>query len=142
VVNGMGFDKRYWIFIISAMIFATIASVTTIYLTWLWGKYNMECDSVAVFCFNTFGMIPSMMLGVSALLPVMYYIPFLFKRNERLSVVPSLILMVFVIYTFLDAVNNTAIIFDQYHIYLFAHSTITQANNITGTIVGTGPSLC
>ena len=53
-----------------------------------------------------------------------------------------LVLACIVAYTAFDAANNGAAILGYNHIYLFAHSALSTANNVTGNIAGTGESLC
>jgi len=53
-----------------------------------------------------------------------------------------LVLACIVAYTAFDAANNVAAILGYNHIYLFAHSALSTANNVTGNIAGTGESLC
>jgi hypothetical protein len=53
-----------------------------------------------------------------------------------------LVLSCIVAYTALDAANNVAAILGYHHIYLFAHSALSTVSNVTGTIAGTGESLC
>ncbi|MCX6690368.1 MAG: hypothetical protein NTZ39_11880 [Methanoregula sp.] len=83
-----------------------------------------------------------MMLGVLALLPLMVAIPYLFRQNERLGLASVLVLSCIALYTALDAANNVSAILGYHHIYLFAHSALSTANNVTGNIAGTGESLC
>jgi len=52
------------------------------------------------------------------------------------------VLSCIVLYTALDAANNVSAILGYYHIYLFAHSTLSTVSNVTGTLAGTGESLC
>ncbi|OPX65278.1 MULTISPECIES: hypothetical protein [unclassified Methanoregula] len=137
----MTFDKRYWIFIGSAMFFASVASVSTLYLA-LVQEHFMECNSVSAACFGMFGMVPCMVFGVFSLLPVMMAVPYLFRQNETPGFLSVFVLGCFVLYTALDAANNISAILGYHHIYLFAHATLDTANNITGTVVGTGESHC
>jgi hypothetical protein len=53
-----------------------------------------------------------------------------------------LVLSCIVAYTALDAANNVAAILGYHNLYLFAHSALSTANNVTGNIAGTGESLC
>ena len=46
-------------------------------------EHFMECNSTSAACFAVLGMVPCMVLGVLALLPVMVTIPYLFRQNER-----------------------------------------------------------
>lgn len=137
----MGFDPRYWYFIGAAMFFAGIASVSTLYLALVRERF-MECNSVSAACFDAFGMVPCMAFGIFSLLPVMMAIPFLFRQNEQPGLLSVFLLGCIVLYTGLDAANNIAAILGFHHIYLFAHATLDTANNITGTVVGTGESHC
>ena len=137
----MTFDKRYWIFIGAAMLFASIASVSTLYLA-LVQEHFMECNSVSAACFDLFGMVPCMFFGVFLLLPVMMAVPYIFRQNEKPGMLSYFVLGCFVMYTGLDAVNNISAILGYHHIYLFAHATMDTANNLTGTVIGTGESRC
>jgi hypothetical protein len=62
--------------------------------------------------------------------------------EPRPGLASVLVLSCIVAYTALDAANNVAAILGYHHIYLFAHSALSTTNNITGTIAGTGESLC
>jgi hypothetical protein len=135
------FDKRYWVFIRAAMFFAGIASVSTWYLAMVQVHF-MECNSVSAVCFDTFGMVPCMVFGVFALMPVMIAIPYVLRQNENPGLLSVLVLGCIVLYTFLDAANNISAIMGYHQIYLFAHAALGTTNNITGTVVGTGKSLC
>ena len=137
----MNFDKRYWFFIGAAMVFASIASVSTVYLA-IMHVHFMECNSVSAVCFDTFGMVPCMFFGVFSLLPVMMAIPYLFGQNEKPGFLSVLVLGCIVAYTALDAVNNISAIMGYHHIYLVAHTVMDTANNVTGNVVGTGESRC
>ena len=137
----MNFDRRYWIFIAAAIFFSSVASVCTLYLS-LVQEHFMECNSVSAACFAALGMVPCMVLGVLALLPLMVAIPYLFRQNERPGLASVLVLSCIVAYTALDAANNVAAILGYNHIYLFAHPALSTANNVTGNIAGTGESLC
>ena len=53
-----------------------------------------------------------------------------------------LVLGCIVAYTALDAANNVSAIMGYHHMYLFAHTVLDTTNNVTGTVVGTGESLC
>jgi hypothetical protein len=137
----MTFDRRYWILIAAAMSLATLASACTLYLASVQECF-MECNSTSAACFAAVGMVPCMVLGILALLPLMVALPYLFRQNERPGLVSVLVLSCIVAYTALDAANNVAAILGYRHIYLFAHSALSTTNNITGTIAGTGESLC
>ena len=137
----MKFERRYWIFIAAAMSCATLASASTLYLASV-QEHFMECNSTSAACFAAIGMVPCMVLGVLALLPVMVAIPFLFRQNERPGLASVLVLGCIVAYTALDAANNVTAILGYHHIYLFAHSALSAVSNVTGTIAGTGESLC
>jgi hypothetical protein len=140
-MSGVKFDKRYWIFIGAAMSFSTLASVCTLYMASVQERF-MECNSTSAACFAAFGMVPCMVLGVLSLLPVMVAVPYIFRQNERPGLLSVLVLSCIVAYTALDAANNVSAILGYHHIYLFAHSALSTANNVTGTIAGTGESLC
>ena len=137
----MNFDKRYWIQISAAIFFATLASASTLYLASV-QEHFMECNSTSAACFAAIGMVPCMVMGVLALLPLMVAIPYLFRQNERPGLASVLVLTCIVAYTALDAANNVAAILGYHHIYLFAHSALSTVSNVTGTIAGTGESLC
>jgi hypothetical protein len=57
----VNFDKRYWIFIASA---STLSMAPV-------QEHFMECNSVSAACFAAIGMVPCMVTGVLALLPLM-----------------------------------------------------------------------
>jgi hypothetical protein len=135
------FDSRYWIFIGSAMFFASIASACTYYMATV-QEHFMECNSVTAVCFAAIGMIPCMVLGVLALLPVMVAIPFILRQNETPGLLSLLVLGCIVVYTAFDAVNDVAAIMGYHQVYLFAHTVLGTTNNVTGTLVGTGDSHC
>ncbi len=137
----MKFDKRYWFFIGAAMGCATIASACTLYLASV-DRYFMECNSVGAACFARVGMVPCMAAGILGLLPLMVAVPYLLRQNEKPQLLSVLVLSCIVAYTFLDAVNNISAIMDYRSTYLLAHSVLSATNNVTGTIVGTGKSLC
>ena len=136
----MNFDKRYWLFIAAAMISATIASACTLYL--FSTGHTRECNSLAIFCFSRIGTISSMMLGILALLPIMIAIPYILRQNERPGILSILILSCLVAYTAFDAVNDVSAIMGYQHAFLFAHSILTTTNNVTGSFIGTGASVC
>ncbi|MCX6691029.1 MAG: hypothetical protein NTW33_02980 [Methanoregula sp.] len=137
----MKFDRRYWILIGAAMSCASVSSASTLYLSSV-QEHFMECNSVSAACFAALGMVPCMVLGVLALLPLMVAIPYLFRQNERPGLASVLVLSCIVVYTALDAANNVAAILGYHNLYLFAHSALSTANNVTGNIAGTGESLC
>ena len=137
----MNFDKRYWIQISAAIFFATLASASTLYLASV-QEHFMECNSTSAACFAAIGMVPCMVMGVLALLPLMVAIPYLFRQNERPGLASVLVLTCIVAYTALDAANNVAALLGYHHIYLFAHSALSTVSNVTGNIAGTGESLC
>jgi hypothetical protein len=141
ILSGVTFDKRYWVFIGAAMFFSGIASVSTLYLAMVQAHF-LECNSVSAVCFDMFGMVPCMFFGVFALMPVMMAIPYLFRQNEKPGLLSVLVLGCIVFYTFLDATNNISAIMGYHHIYLFAHAALGTTNNVTGTVIGTGKSLC
>lgn len=123
------------------MFFATVASASTLYLASV-QKDFMECNSVTAACFDGIGMVPCMLLGILALLPLMVAIPCIFRQNERPGLLSVLVLGCIVAYTALDAVNNVSAIMGYHHLYFFAHSVLDTTNNVTGNIVGTGESYC
>jgi hypothetical protein len=137
----VNFDRRYWIFIGTAMACATLASACTLYLYSVQERF-MECNSTSAACFAALGMVPCMVLGILALLPLMVAVPYLFRQNERLHLASVLVLSCIVAYMALDAANNVAAVLGYNNIYFFAHSALSTANNVTGTIAGTGWSLC
>lgn len=140
-MSGVKFHQRYWYFIGAAMLSATISSVTTLYLASV-QEHFMECNSVAAACFDTIGMVPCMLLGILSLLPVMAAVPYILGQNEHPGLASMLVLGCFVAYTTLDAANNISVIMGYNHIYLFAHGVMDTANNVSGTVAGTGESLC
>jgi hypothetical protein len=135
------FARQYWIFIAAAMFFASVASASTLYLASVQEQF-MECNSIAAACFDNIGMVPCMLLGILALLPVMIAIPHIFRENEKPGVLSVLVLGCIVAYTALDAANNVSAIMGYHHMYLFAHTVMDTTNNVTGNVVGTGDSLC
>jgi hypothetical protein len=137
----MKFDRRYWILIAAAIFFATLASASTLYLASV-QEHFMECNSTSAACFAAIGMVPCMVMGVLVLLPLMVAIPYLFRQNERPGLASVLVLSCIVIYTAFDAANNVAAILGYHNLYLFAHSALSTANNVTGNLTGTGDSLC
>ncbi|NMB77645.1 MAG: hypothetical protein GYA23_00950 [Methanomicrobiales archaeon] len=137
----MNFDKRYWVLIGAAMLFATIASATTVWLSFINPGFR-ECNSVSAACFGTFGMIPCMVSGILILLPVMVAIPYILGQNEKPGLASVLLMSCFVIYTGFDALNNISALFGFYESYHLAHTALTSTNNVTGTILGTGESYC
>lgn len=137
----MKFDRRYWILIGAAMVFSTVASASTLYLASVNLRFR-ECNSVSAACFASVGMAPCMVLGILALLPVMTAIPFIFRQNEKPGILSVLVMGCIVLYTALDAVNNISVILGYHQTYLVAHAVMDTANNVTGTVAGTGESLC
>lgn len=137
----MNFDRRYWILIGAAVIFASTASVTTLYLAATSPQF-LECNPVAAACFLRIGMIPCMLLGILALPPLMVAIPYLLRQNEQCGALSVLILLCIVLYTALDAINNLSAILGFHQTYLAAHAVLSTTNNATGSVVGTGDSLC
>ena len=137
----MKFDKRYWIFIVAAMFFATVASLCTLYLNSI-RVHFLECDSVAATCFTSIGMVASMALGILVLLPLMVAIPYIFRQNERLGLLSALVLGFIVSYTIFDAFNDVSVIMGYHNVYLVAHSLLDTTNNVTGSLIGTGSSMC
>jgi hypothetical protein len=135
------FDKRYWVLIGAAMLFSTIASASTVYMSLINERFR-ECNSVSAACFAGIGMVPCMVLGVLSLLPVMVAIPYLFRQNEKPGLLSVLVLGCIAAYTFLDAANNISAILDYQQAYLLAHSALSTTNNLTGNVIGTGESLC
>ena len=123
------------------MFFATVASASTLYMASV-QEYFMECNSVSAACFTRVGMVPCMILGVVALLPLMVAIPYIFRQNEKPGLLSVLVLGCIVAYTAFDAMNNVAAILGYHQVYLFAHAVLGPANNVSGNIVGTGDSLC
>jgi glucan phosphoethanolaminetransferase (alkaline phosphatase superfamily) len=135
------FDKRYWVFIAAAMGSAAIASLCTLYLASM-HEHFMECNSLAAAAFARIGMVPSMVLGILALLPLMVAIPYIFRQNERPGLLSVVVLGCIVAYTAFDALNDLSIILGYQHAYLIAHAVLDTTNNVTGNVAGTGPSLC
>ena len=137
----MNFDKRYWLLIAAAMACATTASACTLYMKAVYGHF-IECNSVSAACFERIGMVPSMVLGILALLPLMVAIPYLFRENARPGLVSVLILLCIVAYTAFDATNDVSAIMGFQHPYVVAHTLLSATNNIAGTVIGTGTSAC
>jgi hypothetical protein len=137
----VNFDKRYWVFIGSAVFFSTVASASTYYLASV-EEHFMECNSISAAFFNTIGMVPSMVLGILFLIAVMVAIPYLFHQNEKAGVISMIVMGIIVLYTALDAVNNISAIMGFYETYHVAHRILSSTNNVTGELVGTGESLC
>ena len=102
----------------------------------------MECNSVAHAFFSHMGMVPSMVLGVLALLPLMVAIPYVFRQNEKMGHISMLVMGCIVAYTVFDAVNDISAIMGYQQAYLIAHTVLSTTNNVTGNVVGTGTSLC
>jgi len=123
------------------MFFASVASASTLYMASV-QEHFMECNSVSAACFIHLGMVPCMVLGVLALLPLMVVIPCIFRQNEKPGFLSVLVLGFIVAYTAFDAVNNVAAIMGYHQAYLVAHAVLDTTNNVTGNIVGTGDSLC
>lgn len=137
----MKFDNRYWLLIGAAMIFATIASASTLYMAAINPAFR-ECNSVSATCFAFFGMIPCMASGILALLPVMVAIPYIFRENEKPGPASVMLMACFVLYTGFDAVNNISALMGFYQGYHLAHAALSTTNNITGNLLGTGASHC
>jgi hypothetical protein len=135
------FDKRYWILIAAAMFFASVASASTLYLASVQEHFR-ECNSVSAACFAGIGMVPCMVLGILALLPVMVAVPYIFRQNETPGLLSVLVLGCIVAYTAFDAVNNISAIMHYQQAYQLAHAVLDTTNNATGNVVGTGDSLC
>jgi hypothetical protein len=123
------------------MFFASVASTCTLYLASV-NQHFMECNSVAAVCFARIGMVPCMVLGVLALLPIMIAIPYLFRQNEKPGILSVMVMGCIVAYTAFDALNDISAIMGYHHMYLFAHAVLDTTNNVTGNVVGTGNSLC
>jgi hypothetical protein len=140
-VYDVNFDTRYWILIAVAMFFATVASVSTLYMASV-REHFMECNSVSAVCFVHIGMVPCMLLGTLTLLPLMVTIPYILGQNESPGLLSVVVLGCIVAYTAFDAVNNISAIFGYHQLYLVSHAVLDTANNVTGNIVGTGDSLC
>jgi len=135
------FDKRYWILIAAAMFFATIASLSTIYLASVQNHFR-ECNSVSAACFQGIGMVPCMVLGILVLLPVMIAIPYIFRQNENPGFISVLLMGCLVAYTAFDALNNMSAVLGYFDLYHAAHAILSTTNNATGKILGTGESFC
>jgi hypothetical protein len=123
------------------MFSATVASASTLYMASV-QEHFMECNSVTAACFAGIGMVPCMLLGILALLPLMVAIPYIFRQNEKPGLLSVLVLGCIVAYTAFDAVNNVAAMMGYHQVYLVAHAVLDSTNNVTGNIVGTGDSLC
>ena len=140
-VSDVKLHRYYWILIAAAIFFSTIASASTLYMASVQPDF-MECNSVSAACFARFGMVPCMLLGILAMVPVMVAIPFVFRQNENPHLLSELVLGCIVAYTAFDAVNNVAAILGYHQLYLVAHAVLDTTNNVSGNIVGTGDSLC
>ena len=140
-VNNVNFNRRYWILIAAAIFFSTIASATTLYMASVSPGFR-ECNSVSAACFARIGMVPCMHLGILALVPLMVGIPFVFRQNENPGLLSELVLGCIVAYTAFDAVNNVSAILGYHQVYLVAHAVLDTTNNVSGSIAGTGDSLC
>ncbi len=123
------------------MFFATVASASTLSMAST-REHFMECNSVAAACFVRVGMVPCMLLGILALLPLMVAIPYILRQNEKPGLLSMLLLVCIVAYTAFDALNNVSAIMGYHIPYLFTHSLLDTVNNATGAIAGTGESLC
>jgi hypothetical protein len=137
----MRFYRRYWILIGTAVFCAAVSSLSTLYLASANPAFR-ECNSVAAACFLQIGMVPCMALGILSLPPVMVAIPHLLRQNERPGLLSVLILSCITLYTAFDAINNLSAILGYHEAYLAAHAVLDTTNNVTGTVVGTGESLC
>jgi hypothetical protein len=137
----MKYDKRYWLFIAAAMFFASVAAASTFYLASVQEHFR-ECNSMTAACFTQIGMVPCMFLGILALFPLMVAIPYIFRQNEKPGLLSVLVLGCIVTYTAFDAMNNVSAILGYQQVYLVAHAFLDTTNNATGSIVGTGDSLC
>jgi hypothetical protein len=141
VLIDVKFDKRYWVFIGSAVFFSTVSSASTYYLASV-EEHFMECNSISAAFFDTIGMVPSMVLGILFLIAVMVFIPYIFQQNENAGFISMLLMGIIVLYTALDAVNNVSAIMGFYETYHLSHGILSSTNNVTGNIVGTGESRC
>jgi hypothetical protein len=138
---GVNFDTRYWVFIGLAVFFSTVASASTCYLASV-EEHFMECNSISAALFDTIGMVPTMVLGILLLIPVMVAIPYIFGQNEKAGLISMVLMGIIVLYTAFDAVNNISAIMGFYETYHAAHRVLSETNNVTGNIVGTGESHC
>jgi len=120
---------------------ATVAAICTLYLSSVETNF-MECNSVAATCFALIGMVPTMILGILLLMPLMVAIPYIFKQNEKPGLLSVLILGLIVAYTAFDALNDVSAIMGYHTMYLIAHALVDTTNNVTGTVIGTGASRC
>jgi hypothetical protein len=102
----------------------------------------MECNSISAALFDTIGMVPTMVLGILLLIPVMVAIPYIFGQNEKAGLISMILMGIIVLYTAFDAVNNISAIMGFYETYHAAHRVLSETNNVTGNIVGTGESHC
>lgn len=137
----MKFDRRYWILIGAAVFFAGVSSASTLYLASVQERF-MECNSVTAACFTGIGMLPCMVAGILSLIPVMVAIPYIFRQNERPGILSVFLLLCIVAYTAFDAANNISAILGLRQSYELAHAVLSTTNNMTGTLAGTGESLC
>jgi len=79
----MKFDRRYWVLIAAAISCASVSSASTLYMASV-QEHFMECNSTSAACFAAIGMVPCMVLGVLALLPLMVAVScyFLIAQNN------------------------------------------------------------
>ena len=137
----MKFDRRYWAFIGPAVFFSTVSSASTLYLASR-ERHFMECNSISAALFGAIGIVPSMVLGILSLIVVMVAIPYIFRQNQVVGILPMFIMGLIVLYTALDAVNDVSVILGFHASYQVAHTVLTETNNATGNLVGTGESHC
>jgi hypothetical protein len=141
VLPDVKFDRRYWIFIGSAVFFSLVSSASTLYLASREAHF-MECNSISAAFFAAIGIIPSMVLGNLVLIGIMIAIPYLFRQNEKVGHLSIFIMGLIVLYTALDAVNDVSVIVGFSKTYWVTHRILSSTNNVTGKLVGTGESLC
>ena len=122
--NKMTFDKKYLCFIIPAIIFSSIASVTTLFMLSI-GKCR-EYNPYALVAFNTIGMIPTMICGIIGLVAIMVVIPYILKQNQKIGITSSCILFSFVVFVFLDALNDVSLLFHIQPTYTVSHAILTS----------------
>jgi hypothetical protein len=137
----MNFDKRYWWFIGTALLFQIIAEASTFYIVAL--NDGMECAPVSSFLFAHLGMLPTFILYSIMTLAIMIIIPYICRQNSSLHLLPCFFLSLIAVVAFLDALNNMSAIFNIDVAYNFAHTIMTNSINTSSAVFGdAGKTLC
>lgn len=98
----------YWLLIVAAVIFHTIALVLTWYaLTYLGSK---ECNNFMATSFSTFGHLTTGTLSLILIIIGMISIPLIFKENEHIKLKSLIYLSVFTIFLGIDALNDIFVV--------------------------------